>query len=298
MTHEDPPSAMNDFQQTIQQAPWTGLIPVGLVILVGLLLWAAGRRVLPACLAMLGLLLGGAVGWVISESINVGIPHWTVAALGAVALALFAALAYRLAVIGALAIVFGLAAPLSVLVVHDVRSGTASSLKESGQGLMGQIRETLSRHETAQNESAAGVQEIEESIQKQLGLSEKGQQHLGELRTMAQRLVDGGKELWSQTPKDVQPTLAASAVLGGFLGIIVGLLMPSIAASAITSMGGSALLLPGAHLLAVRFGLEGASWFPSTSARWLLVWLITSIVGLCLQWIFRTKRPAPADKPA
>jgi hypothetical protein len=163
---------------------------------------------------------------------------------------------------------------------------------------VGQIRETLSRHESVQSESAAGVQEIEENIQKQLGLSEKGQEHLGELRTMAQRLVDGGKELWSQTPEAVQPTLAASAVLGGFLGIIVGLLMPSIAASAITSMGGSALWLSGAHLLAVRFGLESVSWFPSTSARWLLVWLITSILGLCLQWIFRTKKPVPADKPA
>lgn len=289
---------MNNLQQTIQEAPWTGLIPVGLVVLVGLLLWAAGRRVLPACLAMLGLLLGGAIGWVIGESINVGIPPWAVAAFGAVALALFAALAYRLAVIAALAIIFGLAAPLSVLVVHDVRSGNASSVKESSQGLMGQIRDTFARHEEAQDEASEALEEIDENIQKQLGLSEQGQEHLGELRTMAQRLIDGGKELWSKTPGDLQPTLAASAVLGVFLGIIVGLLVPSIAATAITSMGGSALWLSGAHLLAVRFGMADAGWMPATSARWLLVWLITSLLGIGLQWIFRTRKAAPADKPA
>lgn len=289
---------MSDFQQTIQDMPWAGMIPVGLVVLVGLLLWAAGRRVLPACLALLGLLLGGAIGWVIGESINVGIPAWAVAALGAVAVALFAALAYRLAVIGALAIIFGLAAPLSVLVVHDVRSGKSASVKESGEGLIGQIRETFAQHEETQEEASEALEEIDEHIQQQLGLNETGQEHLGELRTMAQKVIDGGKELWAKTPESIQPTLAASAVLGVFLGIIVGLLVPSVAAAVITSMGGSALWLSGAHLLACRVGWGEASWMPPTNARWLLVWLITAAIGVGVQWIFRTKKPAPADKTA
>jgi len=289
---------MNSLQTTLQDVPWIGLIPVILVVLVGVLLWAAGRKVLPGCLAMLGLLIGAGAGWVIGDSINTSVPPWAVAVLGGVLFALVAALAYRMAVMAALAVVFGIAAPLTVLTVHDFRANQSSSISQSTRNVVDQIKGVISKHEETLDEVPEALKQVEEDVHKQLGLTDNGEETLKDLRSMVERLIDGGRELWTQTPEKLQPILAASAVLGGFLGIIVGLLIPSLAAAVVTSMGGSVLWLSGAHVLALRLGMGDSAWMPATNTRWLLVWLITSVVGFCVQWYFRGKKAAPADKSA
>ena len=289
---------MSNLQNTIQDVPWVGLIPVMLVVLVGALLWAAGRKVLPGCLAMLGLMVGGAVGWIIGDSISTSVPPWAVAVLGGILFALVAALAYRMAVMAALAVVFGLAAPLTVLTVYDFRENQSGSITQSTRNVVDQIKGAMNKHEQALEEGSTALSQVEEDVHKQLGLTDKGEESLKDLRSMVQRLIDGGKDLWNQTPEKLQPILGASAVLGIFLGIIVGLLIPSLAAAVVTSMGGSVLWLSGAHVLALRLGFGDAAWMPSTNTRWLLVWLITSAVGFIVQWYFRGKKAAPADKPA
>jgi hypothetical protein len=290
--------AMNDLSQTITDVPWIGLIPVLLLVMVGLLLWVAGRKVLPVCLAAIGLMIGAGVGWVIGDSITTGVAPWAVAALGAVVFALIGALAYRLAVMAALAAVFGLVAPLSVLTVNDLRMQQSGSISESMRTRVEEFKSVLQQHEETLDQAAEEKSDVEQDLEKQLGLSEKGQSNLADVRSVVERLIDGGKELWKKAPEKLQPVLAATAILGAFVGIIIGLLMPKLAAAVVTSMGGSALWLSGGHVLLTRLGGGDAAWLPSTCTHWLVVWLITSCVGFGLQWFFRGKRAAPADKPA
>src|SRR5262245_50317949 len=84
---------MKDLTQMFQELPWSGLIPVILVVLMGLLLWAGGRKALRAGFAIIGLLVGGLCGLVLGDSIDTGFSPWIVAGVLGGVTALIAALA-------------------------------------------------------------------------------------------------------------------------------------------------------------------------------------------------------------
>ena len=105
---------MSDFSQAIENLPHAGLIPVGLFVVVGLLLWAAGRRVLKAAVASVGFLLGSVLGWGLTTQVSDQVPAVIGAVLLGITLACLFSLLSRLAVTIALALVMGVAAPLAV----------------------------------------------------------------------------------------------------------------------------------------------------------------------------------------
>ena len=94
-------------------------MPVALLVVVGLLLWIAGRRVLRAGLIMIGLGVGGVVGWLLGDSIKMGVQPWVVMGIGAMVIAVVAALSYRVTVVASLATICGLLAPLAVLTLSQ-----------------------------------------------------------------------------------------------------------------------------------------------------------------------------------
>lgn len=110
---------MQELSHTLQDVPLAGMIPLVLLFIVGLLLWAAGSKVFRAGFAAAGFLIGGGIGWLVGGTFNLGVPVWVVAVFGAVLVACLAALTYRMAIAGALAIVFGVASPLAVLTVNE-----------------------------------------------------------------------------------------------------------------------------------------------------------------------------------
>jgi hypothetical protein len=79
------------------------------------------------------------------------------------------------------------------------------------------------------------------------------------------------------------------------LGLVVGAVASTLSAAAITAVGGSLLWLCGVQVLAIRIGVPEGPWLPSSGSAWLIVWLITSILGVVIQWTFRKR---PADKAA
>ncbi|MEE8458907.1 MAG: hypothetical protein V3S08_03485, partial [Phycisphaerales bacterium] len=83
-----------------------------------------------------------------------------------------------------------------------------------------------------------------------------------------------------------------SAASGGVLGLFLGAAAPAISASIVTALGGSLLLLSSGWTIALRLHAP-EQWLPHTTPQWLLWWMVAAVIGLCLQWIFRSK---PADK--
>ena len=86
----------------------------------------------------------------------------------------------------------------------------------------------------------------------------------------------------------------AALAVGGLLGLVLGAAAPGASASVVTALGGSLLLLGCAFTIAARLKAPD-NLIPSTSAAWTSWWLVTAVIGLGLQWIFRRKH---ADKPA
>jgi hypothetical protein len=284
---------MNDLAQTIQQMPWTAMAPVGLLMVLGLLLWARGRKVLRTGFALAGLIVGGAAGWVLGESLNIGIPPWVTAIMTGILLCCVAALAYRFAMGVALALVLGAAAPLSVLTLHEWKGVPSQSALDK---MNEQSADAIASVKADGDAAKATVRNALDNAELALGLEEDKNEQLELLRTYAQQLFDAVHVEWGKTPESLRPTLIASGVIGFVIGGLLGVLFPAVSASIVTAFGGSMLWLGSAHILLLRAGAGDSFFMPRSSMTWLMVWLAASIIGLALQWILRGKPEPKADK--
>jgi hypothetical protein len=297
---------MNDFTQTLKDLPWMGLIPVILIVVMGLLLWAAGRRVFRAGFAVVGLVVGGCIGLVIGETVGVGFPSWILGVIGGVVLACIAALAYRVAVAGLMMMVFAVASPMCVIASLELqarRAGVSVSQGDVHNPVADPIDQWLSNPERHgfREDTAAATRSTNDSISGALqrarnapGLSEQTREGIGVVQEFGQRLIDALRTKWDGMPQKARPTLVLSSVVGGVVGLLLGVIAPTFSAALITALGGSLLWLTGLRVLLVRLGVPEGPWMPASGLAWVGTWLITTLVGLGIQW---TLKPKPADKP-
>jgi hypothetical protein len=110
---------MSAVPASIPSALTSGVVPALLVVILGVALWAAGRRILRPGLAIMGALAGGAVGWAAGEIIDLGFSSLILAAGGALMMALIAWTASRIAVAGAMAALLAALAPVCVWLAHQ-----------------------------------------------------------------------------------------------------------------------------------------------------------------------------------
>jgi F0F1-type ATP synthase assembly protein I len=294
---------MGEMSQAIQDLPLAGLIPVALLMLVGLMLWAAGRRVLRAGFGAAGLIVGGAIGLLLGTAL--GISPWIVALILGVILACLAALAHRVAVAGSLALVLGAAAPLAVVTVAELQGVEESVLQEpesppgEPEGIPGLDREpdefdrTFGRSGIPPEEFGEGG--IGEAVvAEQLDLTDETRQAVGQARGYAERLLEAVRTWWSETPVKLRPTIVGAAVGGILVGVLFGALASSLSAAVVSSFGGALLWLSGLRIVLLQMGEPVAGWLPSSATASLTIWLIISLIGVAIQWM---TRPKPADKP-
>jgi hypothetical protein len=300
---------MSDFTQIIHNLPASGLLPVLVLVAVGLLLWAAGRRILRFAFAVIGLLIGGVVGWVVGEIMNVGVLSWAFAAVGAFTFACVAALALRLAVTAAMIGVFALLAPLAVITVLEFRvnrAGKTLSEVEVSNPVSDEITRWLQQHDDPALRQGATVaietwsksaREQYDRAKSALDASFEGEtnQTIDHVERFGGQMVEALRAKWDSTPQSLRPTLLVSCVIGGLTGFLAGIVAFKISAAAITSLGGSLLWLAGMQILAIRIEVPDGPWMPTTSSGWLAAWLITSALGVVIQWMFHKR---PADKPS
>ena len=112
-------NSVNELLESISELSIKGLIPIGLLFFCGLLLWAAGRRVMRVGFATIGLIAGGLLGATIGNKVNLGVAPWVVGASGAVVFVVIASLAYRLALAGAVGLLLATLAPLVVWTANE-----------------------------------------------------------------------------------------------------------------------------------------------------------------------------------
>lgn len=304
-----PSSGMNEIAHIMRDLPNSGLVPLMVLIVAGLVLWAVGRKLLRVAFVLAGVVVGGIAGLIVSESLHIGMPLWAGGLAGSLLLAILAIVAYRIAAAVSLAALFALAVPLGVLTVSELqhRSGVpslatdaeanqrAALTLEEMAALLNKYDEPEMREHIAMGLDAAksSVKDELEALNEKFGLSEKAQQHIEQVRAFFKRVLDAGKAEWEKTPESLRPMLTIAALLGGLLGGLMGVLTRNFADSAVAAMGGSILWLSGAWTLAARFGFSEGPWMPASSMAWLAVWLITTAIGVVIQFRFHR---SPADK--
>jgi hypothetical protein len=322
---------MEQLSQTVQDVPLAGMIPLVLLLMVGLLLWAAGAKVFRAGFAAAGFLLGGGLGWLIGGAFNLGVPAWVVAIIGACLVGCLAALTYRLAIAGALAIVLGTAAPLAVLMVseiqgsadspptlqdtsphdHDQPSAPADKTLENGalddidrwlrerfddevrKRLPATITQQLKGRELDDDLAQKLADHAESDGEKGFFLNGALDDHIDAVRTMAERIAQALREAWNDAPAHLRPVLLGAAIVGGLLGVLIGALIPTFSTSIVTAFLGSLLALGSVRVISERLGIAETVWLPDTGTAWLILWVVIGLLGLAIQWTFLRRK---ADK--
>jgi hypothetical protein len=301
---------MSDLNQTLQELPWAGFIVLCLVIATGLILWAAGRRVLRPALAVIGLMVGAGVGLMIGASLGLGVGVYVAAMVcGAVAACIFA-LGYRLAVAMVTMTLFVIASPMAVMTAAEIQAKRAGRTVAEGEihnPITDELTAWLDEHgvpatslpsEAAARSAAESVTDTlaraKTALSKSLGQTEAARVEW--IERFGTSLSNSCKQWWEHTPPKIRPTLTLSAVIGGIVGLLLGIVAPSLSASIVTALGGSMLWLTGTRVVALRLGVHDSDWLPASSLGWMALWLITTVAGLVIQWTFRQKqvdRPSP-----
>jgi hypothetical protein len=294
---------MNDLTQTIQDLPLAGLIPVALVVIVGMILWGAGRRVLRVAFATLGLIGGTGAGWLLLGSHDLGVSPWLPSLVLGVALACLGALVYRMALAAALALVCAVAAPAGVLTVGELQGDHQAA----PVGMAVEVAAEPDTPRTYDTREGPVVDEASVWLFDRLGegegaipgsLAERGldqmlPEKVAEARAEADRLVGVSQSWWEGTPEGLRPAIVGAAITGALAGLLAGTLLPAATAVVVSAFGGSLIWLSGLRVLMLRLEQPVEAWLPDSTAGFLVLWLIISLLGTAIQW---TTRPKAADK--
>lgn len=290
---------MTDLTTTLQDLPLAAFTPVALMIIVGIVLWAAGRRILRAGFAIVGLLAGAAIGFALGEHPALGLAPWVAAILGAIVVACIFALAYRIAVALSMGAVLAVAAPLCVLAVASLQAGERADEGQAKDATTEEVRDSISdwlaQHEQTLKDATDAVKRSSDEAIERSGLRESASEQIEELRGYGSRVMEGLHAEWEKTPPALRPKLKLAAVIGALAGIVLGLLARRFSDSAITALGGSLLWLTGLRILAVRMGIGDQPWLPSSAVGFMALWLAAAFIGLGIQWTFSRRR---VDKQA
>jgi hypothetical protein len=281
---------MQETTQRIADLPWTGLIPVAVFFLLGLVMWSAGRRTLRTVFAAGGLMVGCMMGLAASDVqrvVDIGMPTWSVVLIGAVVIGVIALAAYRLVLAASTGVLLAALIPLGVLTTVQIENGTISIQAPLATGEPDLWDQWLDSVEDATPPLAA-VEPTPASASAIDDLPQWSER----VRRFARLFSELPRQMWESTSGPLRWIVVASAASGGVLGLFLGAAAPAISASVVTALGGSLLLLTSGWTIALKLHAP-EQWLPHTTPQWLLWWMVAAVIGLCLQWIFRSK---PADK--
>ncbi len=279
------------------------IIPLAFGVILGLMLWTGGRRLARPALAILGLLLGGLVGWFVGSVLGLGLVTWAIALAAGGVLAFLAAQLKRMAVTAGLSIILGLTAGGSAVFVMSA----IHAAKEAGA----EPPATFERQSPdppdpwtagAPKDLINFLNEIRVSTEPQprvkraaeADAAEAGKQSAARVRALGEELLRAAKEAFAEAPREAVVGVISAAVVGALLGLALGVFTPAFATVLMTALLGAALWLGCGTGLAVRFDVPGVSWLPDSWLGWLVMWSVVAVIGLSIQWMHR---PQSADRP-
>ena len=312
---------MNEFADNFQSIPYATLIASLILLLIGLILWAAGRRVLRPAFGAIAFLGGIGAGWAAGIKIDLGVSLWVTALIVAFLFMCVAILAYRAMIATGMALVLTIIAPLAIWGGAELRSGAqVASLDpevESEQSLSSPLpiiedadswweRENAPEKENttdddpdsrepASADTLTGLDPISDLFPFNPALLESSGDRVEQAAGYVATVSHWSQSMWETTPPNLRPGMIIAAIVGALTGFLVGTLASSISVSVVTAFGGSLLWMTSSAVFARELGLSDNLYSMLTAPGWLLVWAMSGIIGLSIQWTYQPKR---ADRQA
>ncbi len=303
-------AAAEAFRTTAEGASDLPLSAHGLILVaffVGLVLWLVGGRFIKPAIATVGMVVGGAAGFlllpVLGVSTVLGLPGpFLGMAAGGVLGVVLAVLMFRVSMVVAGAVTFGIAGFLGGAIYLQYMPSEFQPADDESPAMV--QPEGPGEGTSVAPNSLTGDEMLEEAgkrLEEAKKTAEEAWEQVGEdtkvlARTLADRarqFADGlGRQiaaLWGEMSfRDKQ--IMGLATLGGLTaGMLIGLLMPSKSAAMMTSMAGAAIWLSSATWLAHAFEVPGRTLLHRSPLGWAFIWIVFSVLGLMFQFT-RAKR--------
>ena len=247
------------------------LIPIAGIVaaVVGVVLCLVGGRLIKPSLGVTGLVVGGATGMTLGA--QAGGTNMLIAAVAVCAIVgcVLAVWLFRVWVAVSLAVLLGLTVPAI--------------------SLAWQVREPLPNAEAVETIRVDDMKVDLERVTK----PDQGFDLAATVRELTTYISEAAGEAWGKLTPAAQRTLLGLAAAGAAVGLVLGLLLPKLAACLISATTGGALLLAGAFPIVHRWAPDFQGWLPADSRDVaLMLGLITALAAL-VQWTFWRRR---ADK--
>lgn len=293
----------NDVMQTVMLVlPTIGLI---VVALVGLVLWMMGKRIARTACAICGLVLGAIGGFVLARAMSdQGAMLLPLVIGGALAGALLAGLLFRVWIALSGAVLLALVAPAAVLVWQGTpvepiapEQGSAETAEQPAEGEAVDLPTSITDafRESMKGDLPFGTNETEQPAAETGAADDAEAADGADMAQVMEAAAEAARawyeqqlalvsEWWSQLGSATRGTIYTTAAIGAGVGLLLGLLLPYVAASLESALVGSLLLLLAGRELTALHAPEAAAWFPQ-SPRMVVVWLgLITILGFAIQW--------------
>jgi len=280
---------MPELIHKVAESEGSGVVLTIGALIVGVVLWAAGRRMLRTAFGAAGLLIGAGAGVAIAQwpvVASTGAPEWVIILVMALLLAVVCAAAYRLTLAAAIGVLLASIAPVGVLAavergwMHLPEGETLGPAPTAEEILAMPAPPSMTEGEQEDGSTAVESTAAEDLPRwRQWGVD------------AWDAVVAAPKRAWEMSDETLRWTMVAASGSGLVAGLMLGAAAPSLAASLVTSLFGSLLLLGSGCTLAVKLNVPDR-FLPHDTLQWLLWWAVAAVIGLGLQW---TLRPKPAD---
>ena len=285
------------------QAGATGVLLAGLF--GGLILWAAGGKLVKPMFGLLGLAAGAVLGLVVVPLTPlpsmVGLPPtWVGIGLGAVLGLLMAMILFRISIAVLASVALGGLVTLGTAIAIGLEQPGAT---ESGGALSPQelLLEGVPLLDEDAEPPADGAPEVEPEGETDTPEPDAGTpgdaaaagddpDAAGEADARSRSLAfvrelwgELRATLWDPIPAWQRTTLAASTFMGLLGGLLAGMLFPTKCSKLVTSMAGAGVWIPSLVGTLAWLQINTGSTFDRTPIQWLVIWLLASIIGLGVQ---------------
>lgn len=278
--------------EALQALPVGTHLAIGGGLVAGLMLWVFGRKVMKPAFAVVGMVVGGLIGLLLTPAAGIPAigpaePPYVGLAIGAALGLGVAAVLFRFLMAAAAGIVLAVAGVLAAGVWIDSRPAEGGGPAPSAA-----IVEHLAQPSEPEQERPA---ENPDPAPGEATLEQAAQTLVERTRAFVQAASARAREAWAATSGRDRAILIGGGVVGAIAGVLAGLALPKRAAAIVSAPLGASIWLPSAAWLAHAIATPGIEHLPRTPLRWLVVWLVVSGVGIALQLV-GMKRGSKGEK--
>lgn len=288
------------FNETGRALPGLTMGALILCMTAGVLVWLAGGKLLKPAMVLGGLVLGLAIGGLLSPFIESTV-FFIVFVLGlGIVGAVLAGLTFRLWMALSAAVLLATVVPAAMLIWQDTPTNQITGPGDTEQRAQ-EVRERYDAN--AQQLSPETQQLVQQLIDQQSPaslasadaiLEEQGAQTLEALKGVVFENVEQLRQWWEQNTTAAQRMAVWGMIGGALVGLLFGIIVPNHAAALQSAMVGAVLIfVPGRELVVGWAPASYASWMPVSPRGTLLALGLITALGFVLQWTLYLK---PDDK--